>query len=348
MGVSADLRGGLVGCGYFARNHLLAWRDVPGARIVAVCDRDRSKAEAAASLAGGAGVFSDAAKMMASAPLDFVDIVTGVESHRDLVEKAASHGLAVICQKPLAETLEDAQAMIDACDRAGVPLMVHENFRWQRPILRTVETIREGRIGRPFYARLSFRHATDIYSAQPYLRTAPRLAILDLGIHLLDVARILMGEATRLHCRTQRINPAVTGEDVATIALDHEGDRVSLVDMSFATRSVPDPFPQTILRVEGDDGTVELLEGYRLRISRSGEMEEEDVEPPMPAWGEAHRHLIQDSVIRIQTHWVDCLRSGRSPDTSGADNLKTLRLALAAYDSAETGRAIAIGEERSA
>jgi D-apiose dehydrogenase len=71
--------------------------------------------------------------MLAAEKLDFVDIITTVESHRPLVELAAGHGLPVICQKPFALDMADARAMVEACERAGVPLMVHENFRWQSP-----------------------------------------------------------------------------------------------------------------------------------------------------------------------------------------------------------------------
>lgn len=336
-------RGAVIGCGYFARNHLHAWAGLPGVRIAAVCDRDQGRAETAAAIVGGAAVHTDADAMLAAEDLDFVDIVTTVEDHRSLVELAAARGVGAICQKPFAATFEDAEAMVAACAAAGVPLMVHENFRWQAPLRAVAAAIGQGAIGRPNYARLSFRHGFDIYADQPYLRTEPRLAILDLGIHLLDVARALLGEATRLHCRTQRIDPCVAGEDAATIALDHRDGAVSLVDFCFSTKVVPDPFPQTIVRVEGDRGTVELFPGHRLRISGDGRMEERDVTPPVPPWGTPGRHLIQDSVIEIQRHWLDALAGGRPLATSGADNLRTLDLVFAAYDSAESGRAVAVG-----
>jgi len=197
-----------------------------------------------------------------------------------------------------------------------------------------------GEIGDPTYARLQFRHSHDIYTRQPYLKTEPRLAIQDLGIHLLDVARYFLGEATRVHCRSQRINREVRGEDCVTIVLDHESGAVSLVDFSFATRLQPDPFPQTLVRIEGTEGTVELFQGYRLRVSGPGWQREADVEPEVPAFGAKPWHNIQESVVNIQRHWLDCLTSGREPATSGADNLETLDLVFKAYESAETGRAL--------
>src|SRR3546814_17922291 len=86
--------------------------------------------------------------MRAAERLDFVDIATTPPSHRALVELAARHGVPVICQKPLAATLADAEAMVAACAAAGVAMMVHENFRWQAPIRALKAVIAEGRIGK--------------------------------------------------------------------------------------------------------------------------------------------------------------------------------------------------------
>jgi predicted dehydrogenase len=329
------LKGGVIGCGFFAANHLAAWELLDGVEITAVCDTDPAKARW-----NGAKSYTDAAAMLAAEKLDFVDIVTTAASHRPLVELAASHGVAVICQKPFALDLADARAMVAACERAAVPLMVHENFRWQSPLMAVKEVLDSGEIGAPTYARIQFRHCHDIYANQPYLRTEQRLAIMDLGIHVLDLARFFLGEATRLHCRTQRINPKVAGEDCVTIVLDHAGGAVSLVDFSFATRLSPDPFPETLVRIEGSKGTVQLLQGYRLKVSGAGWSREADVEPAVPSFGAKPWHTIQESVVNIQRHWIDCLKTGRAPATSGADNLATLALVGNAYESAATGRAL--------
>lgn len=332
------LKAGVIGCGFFAANHLAAWQLIDGVEIVAVCDRDPAKAHWK-----GATGYTDAAAMLAEQELDFVDIVTSVESHRPLVELAAAYRQPVICQKPFAPSLEDGKAMVDVCAKAGVPLMVHENFRWQSPLMAVKAVLDSGEIGEPAYARIQFRHAFDIYTNQPYLKTEPKLAIQDLGIHLLDVARYYLGEATRLHCRTQRINPEVAGEDCVTILLDHANGAVSLVDFSFFTKLEPDPFPETLVRIEGSKGTVELFQGYRLKISGTGWQREAKVEPAVPAFGAKPWHTIQESVLNIQKHWVDCLVHGREPATSGADNLLTLELVFKAYESAATGRALEVG-----
>jgi len=156
-----ELRGGLIGCGFFSINHLHAWRGVEGAAIVALCDRDAARLAIAGDQFGIAPRYANAAEMLAKERLDFVDIATTVPSHRPLVEMAARQGVGVICQKPLAQSMQDANAMVTASEAAGVPLMVHENFRWQSAIQTLGALVRNGEIGRPFWGRVSFRPSTS-------------------------------------------------------------------------------------------------------------------------------------------------------------------------------------------
>lgn len=255
------IRGGLIGCGFFAANQLHGWRDVEGAEIGAICDTDPGRLEAMGDAFGIEARYTSAAEMLQAERLDFVDIATTPPSHRMLVELAAAAGIPVICQKPLAASFDDARGMVAACDAAGVTMMVHENFRWQAPIRALRETIGEGRIGTPFFARFSFRSGFDVYAAQPYLAEGERFIIEDLGIHVLDIARSVMGEVRRLFCCTQRVNPRIRGEDVATILLEHDSGATSIVDCSYATPIHDDPFPQTLVEVDGERGRLAPRKG---------------------------------------------------------------------------------------
>ncbi|MGP9804852.1 Gfo/Idh/MocA family protein [Paracoccus sp. NSM] len=335
------LNGALIGCGFFAQNQLHGWAGCDGARITAICDRDPQRLAATGERFGIARRYSDAAEMLAAEDLDFVDIATTVPSHRPLVEMAARAGLHVICQKPFADTLEDARAMVHAVEAAGRRLMVHENFRWQSPIRAAIEAVRGGAIGTPFFGRISFRSGYDVFSGQPYLATDPRFIIQDLGIHILDIARALLGDVTHLAASTTRINPDIKGEDVATMLLDHKG-ATSVVDCSYATRRTPETFPETLIEIDGDTGTLRLEAGYRLTIQSAGAEDVRDLSPPLLPWAERPWHNIQESVQIIQQHFVDCIGQGREPETSGRDNLKTLALVEAAYASAAARSRVAL------
>ncbi|MHA1571669.1 MAG: Gfo/Idh/MocA family protein, partial [Alphaproteobacteria bacterium] len=250
------LHGALIGCGFFAQNHLHAWGDVNGARLVAVCDQDRAKAEAAAKNFGIPAVYDDAATMFSEHNLDFVDIATTMATHRPLVELAARHQVPTICQKPFAPTLDDCVAMVDACKAAGIPLMVHENFRFQTPLLAVQDVVNSGRLGPLFFGRISFRTAYDVYAGQPYLAEEERFAILDVGVHVLDVARVLLGEIDALACVTASVRPGLKGEDNCSILTRHTNGAAGFVDVSYSSRQNPDPFPETLIELDGSAGTL--------------------------------------------------------------------------------------------
>jgi len=327
-------KGALIGCGFFARNHMHAWADVDGAAIIALCDRDDKRLKETASRFGIERTYTDAAELLKSEELDFVDIATTVQTHRPLVELAAGSKVHIICQKPFANTMEDGRAMIDAAASAGVTLMVHENFRWQSAIRAAKAELDKGNIGTPFWGRVSFRSAYDVYSGQPYLATDDRFIIQDLGIHILDIARFLFGDARTISASTKRVNPAIRAEDVATMMLVHESGVTCVVDCSYASRLPRENFPESLLEVDGSEGTLRLMPDYKLVLHNESDTRELDVSPPLLAWAERPWHNIQESVYNIQRHFIDCLNASSPPETSGLDNLKTLELVEAAYLSA--------------
>jgi len=321
-------RGVLVGCGFFAENHLHAWAEMPDVEIVAVCDHDEAKAQAMASRFSINKHYSDAAAMVAAEAPDFVDIATTVASHRALVEIAAPHARLLISQKPMANSLADARAMVHAADQAGATLLVHENFRWQRPFQEIARRIAAGELGDVHFARFSFRHGYDNYVNQPYLAEIERFALMDVGLHLFDLARHLVGEASVLCCRTHRLNPAVKGEDAFTALVGHTGGATSVLDCSFFTKLSPHRFPQTTAWVEGARGTIDLGEDYRMTVHSSGGRKTYDVEPPVPSWGKKPWHIIEDSVAAFQRHAIAVLEGKASPQPSGADSLARSTLSM--------------------
>ncbi len=144
----SSLRGICIGAGYFSRFHIDAWRRLEGVEIVAVCDQDLDKAKRAADEFGIRNVRADAVAAMDEFRPDFVDIITPPASHLSLVEAAAARKMAVICQKPLANDFAAARAIVEVAERAAIPFMVHENFRfqpWHREIKRLLDG---GAIGR--------------------------------------------------------------------------------------------------------------------------------------------------------------------------------------------------------
>lgn len=343
MATAEPVRVALAGCGFFARNHLHAWKDLEadGAALVAVCDIDPAKAEAAAREFGVPYWYGDFADMLQAERIDLLDIVTRMETHRPLVEKALEAGVATIVQKPFASNWEDAVAMTEAAERAGTFLAVHENFRFQAPMRRVREVIEAGEIGTPNWARIAFRTGYDVYRTQPYFYDEKRFVILDLGIHVLDLARVLMGEVERISCETQARNPKVAAEDTATMLLRHVGGGVSVVECTYESRRLPDAFPETLLEIEGDDGAVAVEVGLVMSVTSRGGLRREGIGAPPLAWSTPPWQVAQESVLATCRHMLEAFRAGRRAETEARDNLKTFALVEAAYEAAATGRAAA-------
>jgi len=331
----------VIGTGFFAQNHLHAWAQIPDVELVAVCDVDPVRVQAAADQFGGKP-YTDAAELFANEQLDFVDIATTPPTHRMMVELAAAHGVAPICQKPLAWDMVDARAMVDACAARGLPFMVHENFRFQHPMRRIKALLDDGAIGRPFFGRVSFRTAHDVYAAQPWLVDSERMIIVDVAVHLFDLAMCFMGEPTSLVTDALRVNPRIAGEDVATVMM-RMNEGTCIVDASYETRSDHNTYPQTFVTLEGTEGTITLGPDYHLQVVSRGQVTDEDLQIPDHGWTSVPWNAIQDSVVTTQQHWIDCLRTGNEPETSGARTLRLLDVTLGAYASLESGGRYVVG-----
>ncbi|MFA6506731.1 MAG: Gfo/Idh/MocA family oxidoreductase [Treponemataceae bacterium] len=334
MATHKTFRVGVIGCGFFAPNQIQAWRVIDGAKIGAICDQDETRTRSVCERLGLAvPVFADAEEMMASGLVDFVDIVTQPDMHHPLVMLAAREGMPAIVQKPMALEFAAANEMVAAMSQAKLPFMVHENFRFQAPIATVGELVLSGRIGRPTHARISFRTGWDIYAGQPYLATEKRFVLADLGVHVLDVARFLLGEVARLTCEAQSLKPCIAGEDTATMLVRHLSGATSVVECSYASPSPDDVFPQVLITVEGTVGAVVLGPGYQISILDGDGTRRWSAEPPLLPWASAPWQVVQDSVLRLQASWIESLKTGAEPVTSGRDNLKTLQLVEAAYAS---------------
>jgi len=329
------IRIGVIGCGFYAQNHLHAWRELApdGAVLAAVCDIDVGKAEAAGR-AFGVPFYTDANALFASEQLDVVDIVTRQDTHRALCELTIARGLATIVQKPFALSWDDCTAIVAAAEKAGVWLAVHENFRFQAPMRHVRQAIDSGAIGTPSWARIRFRTGFDVYATQPYFLTEERLAIADVGIHMLDLARFFMGEVVRISCETQQRNPTLRGEDTATMLLRHERGGVSVVECTYEARRSPDPFPETLVEIEGPRGSIIVDTGCRMTLTSDGKTGETDIGAPLLSWTSHPWHVSQQGALGACRHFLDCLQRGVAAETSGADNLKSYALVDAAYRAA--------------
>lgn len=330
----------VVGCGFFAQNHLHGWKDLAaeGAELVAVCDSDKQKAQAASGKFG-VPAFSSLQEMIDAVKPGLVDVVTRMDTHRTICAELAGKRIAAIVQKPLAPSWADCVAMAETASRHGSFLAVHENFRFQTPMLQVRKLLEQGAVGEINWARLAFRTGFDVFSNQPYLYDEERLVILDLGIHVLDLARIFLGEAVRVSCETQKRNARVRADDTASMLLRHASGAVSTVECTYMAKRHPDPFPHTRLEIEGSKGSLILNSDDEIILSDGSSSRSIAVSNPLSGWMERPWHVVQRSVYETNRQILASLRKGERAATDIADNLKTYALVEAAYASANLGTA---------
>lgn len=334
-----DLKFAVLGTGFWSGFQIPAWFEVGGVQLVAVYNRTRSKAEKVAERFGVPRVYDDAEQLFQNEELDFVDIITEVPAHAPLVFLAAQYQVPVICQKPMAPDYETACQMVEACGRAGVPFMVHENFRWQAPVRALKEILDSDPIGRPFRARIDFIHKVpdSAWDSQPMIKQLPHLALTDLGSHVLDLARFFFGEPQSLYCQTHRVRKDIAGEDVASVTM-HFGDVTCNCEMSYSSLTERGHWPETFFFIEGEQGTLELGPDYWIRVTTAERTWARRYPPPHYAWSDPRYAVIHASIVPCNANLLRALKNGQPAETSGEDNLKTMRLVYTAYESAEANR----------
>jgi predicted dehydrogenase len=342
----SELRFALLGAGFWARYQLAGWRELAGARCVAIYNRTRAKAEALAAEFDVPAVYDDAELLLATKRLDFVDIVTDPGTHAEFTALAARRGLPVICQKPLAPGLAEAERMAAGCAEAGVPLLVNENWRWQTPIRQLRAALDSGVIGAPLRARIQYSCSFPVFDNQPFLKELDQFILTDIGTHILDVARFLFGEASQLLCLTRRSRPDIRGEDLATVMMAMR-DGISVVcEMSYASRLEHERFPETYVLVEGERGSIELGPDYWLRVTTAEGTHARRHPPPRYSWADPAYDLIHASIVPCQANLLSHLSGAGQAETTADDNLRTLRLVFGAYESAASGRSVTLGQGR--
>jgi len=337
--MSSPLRFAVIGTGFWSNFQIPAWKEFPGTELVAVYNRTRPRAEEIARKFNVPAVYSNVEEMLDKEKPDFVDIITDVDTHPLFTKLAAARGVNVICQKPMAPSLAEAENMLGYCQERGVKLFVHENFRWQSPVRALKKLLGSGIIGKPFKARVSFCSAFPVFENQPFLANLEQFILTDIGSHVLDICRFLFGEASSLYCTTQRVKTGIRGEDVANVLMQMKSGLSCYAEMSYASILEKESFPQTLVLVEGSEGSIQLAHDFEIRVTTKSGTVKENVSPTQYSWADPAYALVHSSIVDCNRNIMEGLL-GRSAENTGADNLRTIQLVYACYDSAAQGRAV--------
>jgi len=332
----SGLKFAVLGTGFWSHYQIPAWYEVGGVELVAVYNRTVSKAEKVAERFNVPRVYGDPDELFQREELDFVDIITEVPAHASFVYMAAKYKVPVICQKPMAPDYETAQKMVVTCQEAGIPFYMHENFRWQTPLRALKGVLDEDPIGQPVRARIQFVHGLEdfVWENQPLLKELERLALADMGSHLLDLARFFFGEPDSLYCQHLQIRDDIRAEDAASVVL-RIGDMLCTCEMSYSTKTEWGFFPETFVYIEGKRGTIELGPNFWIRVTTDEGTRARRHPPSRYDWCDPDYNVVHASMVPIHQDFLRAFRTGESPENTGEDNLKTMRLVYAAYESAD-------------
>lgn len=334
-----NIRGAVVGCGMISEFHLRGWQRIPEVEIVALVDPAEDRAEArraryapdARIYATLDGLFAGETATAGAARLDFVDILTPPWLHREHCLRAARAGVHIICQKPLCDRLEDAQALVAQLRDYGRLFLVHENHPY-RPWFR--DLLRRHQAGA--FGRARFLHLVQHDAREPLERfksEAERGVLLEYGVHLVDMVRALLGEPTRVSARLQRINPRVRGESLAHVVYEY-ADATAVIDISWKAHGLP----QGGVLVIGDrgeavfEGRMTRGETAQYRVTEGDTVVLDERRSPTNDYVEAF-HLLERA-------FADAMLGRADPVQRATDNVKTLAATFAAYRAAEEARPI--------
>lgn len=331
---SGRLRVALVGAGMISEYHLRAWARLPDAVVVAVVDPDPSRRAGRAQQFGIANHYPDLGALFADEAVDALDIASPRETHAALVRQAADRGLPVLCQKPLASTHAEAEALVrDIGDR--IRLMVHENWRFRPYYRRMGAWIGSGAFGTLTSGSIAFTtsglipDAAGRYPAlerQPFMRDEARLLVAETLIHHLDVARWLVGPVSVVAARLVQATDAVLGESVATILLETETGAPLVVSGTMVSPGSP-PFGRDCVALVGTRGGIVMENDLmQFRGERPEEIQYE------------HAQAYQACFDAAIAHFVRCLQTGEPFETNVEDNLETLSLVEQVYRGAGRSR----------
>jgi predicted dehydrogenase len=332
----------LVGCGRIAKRHAeLLSGVVAGAKLVAVCDVDAEKARTFGEK-HGVDWYQSMDEMMSRAQPDVVSVLTPSGMHRDHVLQLAPYGKHIVVEKPMALTLDDADAMISACDQHGCRLFVVKQNRFNVPVVKLREAMEKKRFGKLVMGTVRVRWCrTQSYYDMDAWRGTWALdggVLTNQASHHVDLLEWMMGDVESVFARSTTALVNIESEDTAIAVLKFRNGALGCIEATTATR--PKDLEGSI-SILGEKGTVEIG-GFAVNQMKTWaftEAEPDDtdvmqkysVNPPN-VYGFGHQAYYE--------HVLDCLQSGRQQLVDGLEGRRSIELISAIYESIETGQEV--------
>jgi predicted dehydrogenase len=337
------LRFGLIGCGRIAKRHadLLGSGEIAGAELAAVCDTDPALAEAFGKNYS-VPHYGDIAEMLARPDIDIVSVLTPSGLHHAHAIQAAAAGKHVVVEKPMALRLDQADAMIRACDRARVKLFVVKQNRFNVPVVKAREALDAGRFGKLVLGTVRVRWSRNqgYYDQAPWRGTWANDGgvLANQASHHIDLLEWFMGPVKSVYAVARTALVDIEAEDTAIATVEFVNGAVGVIEATTATR------PKDLegsLSILGEKGSVVIggfavnkMEHWQFAEPMAGDEEVLDrfsVNPP-DVYGFGHRAYYE--------HVVRCLENDAAALVDGLEGRRSLELITALYESIESGKPV--------
>lgn len=326
------LRFGLVGAGGIATTYVEVFREVPDARIVGVADVDP---EAATRLAGAldAASFGSAEAMLAATDLDAVIVCTPPATHAEIARLAFAHGVGVLCEKPLAISVDAARSMVAAAAAAAVPFTMATKFRFVEDVVRGQELITAGVVGDIIELENTFASRVDMSRRWNSDRAVSGGGVvIDNGTHSVDIARYFLGPIREVMAVEGARTQGLEVEDSARMLLRADSGASGAIDLSWSYDNAAD----TYLEVYGTAGALRF--GWKQSAYRENDRDE---------WIPFGTGYDKIRCMRSQVlNFCAALRGDEPMAISAADAIASVQVIHAAYESLATGDWVAVDAVR--
>ncbi len=334
----------LIGCGKISNKHVKVLSEVPGARLVAIFDSDPERTAALAQKVPGVLAARELEEALNAPGVDAVTVATPSGSHAAVGIAAAKAGKHVVVEKPMALTLDEADAMIDACDAAGVKLFVVKQNRYNRPVVAARRALADGKLGRIFMggARVLWHRDQAYYDVAPWRGTWAQ----DGGVcanqasHHIDLLLWFMGDPVSVTATSATVMHEIETEDTATVLIKFRHGAAGTVQATTCTQ------PRDLegsLAIFGTRGTIEIggFAANQLRTWMLADQDPEEEKKIWEAWG-ANPDIFAYNHAEFYKDVLATISSNQRALIDGLEGRRSLEVIQAIYESIETGREVVL------
>lgn len=332
---SCPIRVGLVGAGSIARAHLNAYRQLPAlAKVTAICDIDREAAKARmVEFSLQVDVCKDIESLCSREDIDAIDICLPIMAHLEAILASVEAGKHVLVEKPMTLNLDQAETTVRAAREHGVTLMVAQDQRFRPRHVKMKEFI--PRLGEIVCARADINQDLETILPPDHWHREHRGCLLAIGVHMLDLLRFLIGDVKRVSCFEKTRLIKMRGNDIAVATLEFECGALGTLVCTWASKG--SPWHDSII-VQGSLGACHTIGGLFIKEGNAPFVQVEVEDDTKGEW------RFRSSYREEIRHFLECLRDGKIPMTSGEDNLKTMACIEAMFLSSKEERAVDVKE----